>query len=193
LAFRAALALLALPLFLAFAGCQGSSSGPEIEPWPNLNDQIPLNQVTWRHGDVSMWAQTSTVTSATVGNNTVCVNHTHARIWPYCDDREGGKMGVSANPWVFAKFNGRWYAATYEFLRPGVTCKDIENWPAGWGKQTSSGPFNDGWIPQPGEQVGLMASTCLRGGAFGPAYERSNVVLITLGDGNGDGVVDYSY
>ena len=89
----------------------------------------------------------------------------------------GSGASVDSNVWVFAKIGGTWYAATWEWLRAGTTCKEL-------GASDFKTHVNDvaplnSWTPKSGEQIGLMVSTPARLGPDGPVNERSNVVLRT--------------
>ena len=86
-----------------------------------------------------------------------------------------GGTTVEGNPWVFAKVDGRWYAATYEWLRPGQECKGISA--SNIGAHIKVSPLSR-WTPQSGETIGLMVSTPARFGPQGPRHERSNVVRV---------------
>ena len=81
---------------------------------------------------------------------------------------------------MFAKIDEQWYAATYEFYRPGQACKEIfaEN----IGVHTRTSPMRD-WTPQDGELVGFMVSGLARHRSR-TVRRRSNVVLVRWG---GDG------
>ena len=147
-------------------GGGGSSSG-------GAGDQIDLSQVTWLHHNVSGWPKTSTVTSTSIGNPPICIDHTKRGTWPATS---AGGTTVEGNPWIFAKVNGRWYAATYEWLRPGQECKSISA--GNIGAHVKQSPLTS-WRPSSGEQVGLMVSTPARFGPQGARNERSNVVLVT--------------
>ena len=83
---------------------------------------------------------------------------------------------MAGNPWIFAKVGGQWYGATFEWLRPGQTCKSISA--TDLGPHIKKSPL-DNWVPKSGETVGLMVSTPARVGPEGPINERSNVVLTT--------------
>jgi hypothetical protein len=129
-------------------------------------DQIDVSQVKWLHADVSGWKQTSTVTDVDISSKSVSIEHTKAGKWPHFGGAEG-------NPWVFVNRGGRWYAATYEWLRPGQTKKYVTA--ADIGAHTKREPI-ESWQPQPGELVGFMVSTPARTGGR-TVNERSNVVL----------------
>jgi hypothetical protein len=79
--------------------------------------------------------------------------------------------------WVFAKIDGKWYGATWEWLRVTVktTKKATEAKP---GEppfiQAKRAPIN-AWYPQPGEEIAWMVSTACRAGCVG-AKERSPIV-----------------
>lgn len=102
----------------------------------------------------------------------MCIDHTKRGSWP---TTHAGGTTVEGNPWIFAKVNGRWYAATYEWLRPGQKCKGISA--GNIGAHIKKSPLSS-WRPSSGEQVGLMVSTPARFGPQGSRNERSNVVLV---------------
>lgn len=145
-----------------------SSSGTDA-------DEIDLSEVTFLHTNVSSWAQTSTITSVTVGAPPICIRHTKAGKWPTI--YTGGGVAVEGNPWVFAKIGGKWYAATWEWVRPGQTCK--ERGAGDFRTHVNGAAPLTSWTPQSGERVGFMMSTPARLGAQGPKRERSNVVVVT--------------
>jgi hypothetical protein len=128
---------------------------------------IDLGAVTWLHTNVSSWAETSRVTSTSIGNPPICIGHTMAGRWPVKDGLEG-------NPWIFVNMNGRWYAATYEWLSPGQTCKGIHA--DNIGSHIGIPPLSS-WRPRSGELVGLMVSARARSGGD-TVSERSNVVMV---------------
>ena len=75
-------------------------------------------------GSRPLWVlpQTSTITDVRIKSDSLTLEHTKAGKWPVLNfdgtDGEG-------NPWVFVNRGGQWYAATYEWLRPGQTEKGI--------------------------------------------------------------------
>jgi hypothetical protein len=123
--------------------------------------------VTWLDPDISRWPETSRITKASIGDPPICINHTKAGRWPVKDDTEG-------NPWIIAQVGGRWYASTYEWLRPGQICKNIHA--GNIGPHTKRAPLST-WRPRSGELVGLMVSARARFRADTVA-ERSNVVWL---------------
>ena len=128
---------------------------------------IDLGAVTWLHTNVSSWAETSRITSTSIGNPPICIGHTMAGRWPV-------KNGLEGNPWIFVNMNGRWYAATYEWLSPGQTCKGIHA--DNIGPHIGIPPLSS-WRPRSGELVGLMVSARARSGGD-TVSERSNVVMV---------------
>lgn len=147
-------------------------------------DAIDASEVRWLHTDVSGWERTSTITSVRISDvpaGGICIDHTQARSWPGIDARLGIKL--AGNPWVFARIGGVWYGATYEWLRPGQTCKLTDrskhDRPSReLGPHTKQSPLS-GWIPKAGEKVGFMVSTLARFGPEGDRHERSDIVLVT--------------
>ena len=109
-----------------------------------------------------------------IGDPPVCIDHTKRGRWPAIS--APGTI-VEGNPWVFAKVNGKWYGATYEWLRPGQKCKYSIS-ASSIGDHIKVSPLKN-WKPKSGEQIGLMVSTPARLGPDGPVNERSNVVLRT--------------
>ncbi|MBI4241518.1 MAG: hypothetical protein HY613_07355 [Candidatus Rokubacteria bacterium] len=99
----------------------------------------------------------------------LCIEHSKAGKWPE-------KEGTEGNPWVFAQVGGKWHGATYEWLRPGQTCKGVGT---DIGAYTKKNPLKS-WIPAAGEQVGFMVSTPARS-SLRTSNERSNVVLLRWG------------
>lgn len=140
---------------------------PPTPPSGGGVDELDLSTVTFLHTNVSKWRITSRVTSVTIKDPPICIAHTMSGRWPVVDGGEG-------NPWVIANIGGRWYAATYEWLRPGQTCKEIDRDTIG--PHTKARPL-DTWRPRSGEIVGFMVSALARTGQQSVA-ERSNVVLV---------------
>jgi hypothetical protein len=128
---------------------------------------IDLNAVKWLHTDVSDWAETSRITNVSIGNPPICIEHTKAGRWP-------ARNGLEGNPWIFVQLNGRWHAATYEWLASGQTCKGIHA--GNIGSHIGVPPLAS-WRPRSGELVGLMVSARARAGGD-TVSERSNVVMV---------------
>lgn len=136
-------------------------------PPPSGAAPLDLSRVIWLHTNVAAWPETSRITKASIGDPPICIHHTKAGKWPVHDGTEG-------NPWIFVNLDGKWYAATYEWLRPGQICKAITA--ANIGPHTKRAPLST-WRPKSGELVGLMVSARARARAD-TVRERSNVVMV---------------
>ncbi|HEY7056529.1 MAG TPA: hypothetical protein VH458_08400, partial [Vicinamibacterales bacterium] len=83
---------------------------------------------------------------------------------------------LEGNQWVFANIGGTWYAGAADWYRPGQGCKGVNN---NIGVDSFDREPLHSWHPQPGEVVGVMASTPARlWPAMRTVDERTNVVLI---------------
>lgn len=146
-------------------------------------DEIDVSQVTWLHSNVSNWPAASTITDVRIRDvpaGGICIEHTKARSWPGISI--SGTV-LAGNPWVFARIGGRWHAGTYEWNRPGQTCKLTVSGKHGrpsreLGPHVKRPPMTS-WVPRSGETVGFMVSTPARFCPDGPVRERSNIVLVT--------------
>lgn len=140
--------------------------------YPGIIDQIDLSKVNWLHADASTWKVTSQLTGVSIGKDSITLDHSKAGKWPVYNFNG---TAVEGNPWVFVNRGGTWYAATYEWLRPGQTEKGVTG--ADIGKNIKVEPLAS-WQPQPGERVGFMVSTIARNGDR-TSNERTNVVMAT--------------
>jgi hypothetical protein len=145
-------------------------------------DDFDENNITWLHTDVSAWDVTSTVTGAHINYTELCVYHTMAGLWPEVLGifPEEPTAPMEGNMWIIARVDGTWYAATFDYLRPGGECKYEDYSPAGEGP----GPSTFGalplstWLPQTGEPVWMFLSTVARHEPLGPLNERSDYVQL---------------
>lgn len=176
-------------LFL-LVGCESSSSDEGYVDLATLEGQAPADNTTenndnggggdsgggtagdipagtqWLYQNVSGWAVTASLTVTFSGSN-INLNYDKAKVWP-------GVSGANANPWVFVNYGGTWYAATWEYLRPGQTSKPkavVE------GSHIKVAPLTS-WRPSSGEQLGFMVSGLVRGGLKNVS-ERSNIYWTT--------------
>lgn len=142
-------------------------------PAPEAPPPLDLGDVTWLHTDVSGWRETARLESVTFRGGQICLNHDHADAWPHGDIN--GTV-VAANPWVFIFHDGRWWGATWEWMRPGQTCK---NKTSVAGDHIKRAPFDQasGWRPRPGQVLYFMVSGLARD-AMRNAEERSNFVRV---------------
>jgi hypothetical protein len=133
-----------------------------------------LGSVTWLHTNVSGWPVTVNLASVTFQSSLICLNHDIAsKNWPI---KEISGTEVVANPWVFIYHNDRWYGATWEWLRPGQTCK---NQSSVAGDHIKVSPFDEasGWKPTSGETLYFMVSGLARLG-LSNVQERSQPVKV---------------
>lgn len=151
--------------------------GNEIRRWELVEqasvapDELYLGDVEWLHTNISAWPITSRIERVKITGRELCIFHTMAGKWPVFVDNG---TAVEGNPWVFANINGQWYGATYEWLRPGQTCKGITR--ENIGPHTKKNPVNR-WVPRSGELVGFAVSTLARSD-LRTSNERSNIVLV---------------
>jgi hypothetical protein len=145
-------------------------------PPPPPPDDIPLDKVRFLHADrkVLNWPQTSTLESVKVDlrRNKISLKHTHARKWPA--GRAVGEM-LYGNPWVILNHNNRWYAATWEWLRPGQFVKAARSVA---GDHIKKREIPKGWRPSKGQLLGFFVSTLARGRER-TVNERTNIVTVT--------------
>ena len=143
---------------------------PKPEPTPVPEEPIPLDSVKWLHTDVSKWDRTSELKSVKFSGDKIILDHTKASEWP---GKLLGTVELAGNPWIFVNKDGKWYAATWEWLRYGQTIK---------GKSSVSGdhikqaPLYD-FKPVIGDTYGFMVSGLARTGERN-VKERSNVLMV---------------
>lgn len=128
------------------------------------------NGTKWLHHDVSAWPVTAKMTASVSGGN-VNVPFDKTKEWP----TKNADGAVNANVWALVNVDGQWYAATWEWLRPGGTSKSVKKLlkTGGEGDHFKVSPLNK-WTPKSGEKIGLMVSGLARSNVRN-VYERSNV------------------
>jgi len=127
--------------------------------------------IKWMNPSVADWPVTSTL-AASIGGGKIRLNYDKARVWPVVD-------GVVGNPWAIVKINGQWYAATWEYLKPGQIEKpmDVLAKTNGKGDHFKVSPLSS-WTPHSGERFGLMVSGLNRG-KLANVKERTTVQMVT--------------
>ncbi len=167
-------------------------TGGAVVPDSDFSD-FDFSKVTWLHYDVSGWTESSHITSVQVkSGGQICTDYTEKGQWPAGEPLGNGTQLVG-NPWVFVKISGRYYAATYEWLRPNQYCKfGHENtkplskvYNNAWGRHIKKSPL-DRWIPKPGEIVGFMVSGLARNNVRN-VRKRTNVQFYRLPAADGTG------
>ena len=146
------------------------------------------DKVRWLNShDVSGWSETSQITSVQVKQNgQVCIDHNKKGQWPPATPL-GGDTLLEGNPYIIVKIGDTYYAATYEWLRPGQVCKLGHAGPLSVtysgndsiGAHTKRSPLQT-WAPTGGEVVGFMVSGLARNQVTPNARERSNIVWYRL-------------
>ncbi len=125
--------------------------------------------ITWLHTNVSDWPVTTSL-NASVSGGTISMPYDKARVWPSVG-------GLNANPWVIVKYDGQWYAATFEWFRFGQTSKPVGVLNGALGDHIKVSPLNR-WRPRSGERIGLMVSGLARSQSRN-VKERSNISMVT--------------
>ena len=152
-----------------------------MKPEPTFPPPPDMSATTWLHTDVSGWPQTSSLGEVTLSDSQVCLDHTRAPTWEARECCDG--VEVAANPWVFiyhpnlSDHGGQWYAATWEWMRPGQVCKARTSVAADHIKQSPFHPTS-GWRPSAGETLYFMVSGLARGGERNHS-ERTNLVRLS--------------
>ena len=150
------------------SGDGSDDSDSSSDPVSGGSVPADFSGVTWLHHNVSGWAQTASLNAGVGGS--VNLNYDKARVWPA---RNVGGTDVNANAWIFVFQDGRWYAATWEWLRPGQTSKSTR---AVHGDHIKKSPLND-FVPRSGEVYGFMVSGLARDSTRN-VEERSNVDMV---------------
>lgn len=125
--------------------------------------------VVWLHHNVSGWPVTASL-NASVSGGFVHLNYDKADVWPTVNVNG---TAVNANPWIFVFQDGTWYAATFEWLRPGQTSKPTSTVA---GDHIKKSPLNN-FSPVSGEIYGFMVSGLARDDHRN-VEERSNVDMV---------------
>ena len=168
----------------------GSTPKPDGEPVPapgSALDAITIGEVTFHHTSPASFPVTCTLADMRVAKLSgvaaprLSWAFTAPANWP--EDINA----VIGNMWIFAKTDGRWHAATWEWLRRTTMTKATESRNADPNAipprftddppfiQCKVAPFTS-WFPRSGDVVGHMVSSPCRGGASG-IPGRSPIVL----------------
>ncbi len=131
--------------------------------------------IKWLHTDVSNWPVTARMT-ASVADGKISFPYNKSSVWPGAEIPGGGTG--NGNPWVIVKWtDGKWYAATFEWLRVGQTWKPVGVLDGSKGDHIKKSPLS-GWRPHRGERFGIMVSGLARDSRRN-VQERSNVDMVT--------------
>ena len=147
-------------------------------------DDLPfrISELVFLHApDAAEWDVTSEIFDVTfdppgtsrVGR--ICFPHSKAGKWKRSGEGEG-------NVWVIAEVDGTWYAATWDYIRPGQVCKSANgfDWASrrdGIFAHTQKAPL-EGRVPRSGDRIGIMVSGFARTNQR-TVLEKSNIFMTT--------------
>jgi hypothetical protein len=141
-----------------------------------------MKDLVWLHApDAADWEVTSEISDVTFdppGTSRVtriCFPHSKAGKWKRSGEGEG-------NVWVIAEVDGTWYAATWDYIRPGQICKSANgfDWASrrdGIFAHTQQPPL-EGRVPRSGDRIGIMVSGFARTSQR-TVLEKSNIFMTT--------------
>ena len=143
-----------------------------------LEDQLPNDSwsgIVWGDTNISRWQASATMTGASVGSGGASFPYDMACEWPgHIGGNLTGMGETVGNVWAIVKYNGKWVAGTWEYLRPCQTTKAHFNSPRG----TPSG-----WKPASGAEMYIFVSGIIRVPNRVTIAARSNVVRTTYNGG----------
>lgn len=135
----------------------------------SCNASTEIDTITWKGKNVSAWPVTTTL-RASVSGGMVHLGYGKLHVWPE-------NKGVCATAWAIVNIDGKWYAGTFENLRPGQIDKGAYVLDGSHGDYFKVEPLSS-WRPQPGEVFGLMVSGLCRG-PYTNVQERSNICMVS--------------
>lgn len=144
-------------------------AAPSTPAKSQTGDEIDLDAVTWYGPDIRDWPATSELPKGIyISGNMVNFPHTSAGKWQRNKD---GKL--EGNVWAIVNYNGKWRAASWEWLKPGQTSKP-------WTK-IEQGHFKVGDLAgyqiKQGEEVYIIAAGLSRGNERG-TKERTKATKV---------------
>ena len=138
------------------AAIDAMSPGPAAAPEPASGGwPAELNDVVWLHANVRDWPATAAITGAKIAGGQIQFPYDKASVWPVATSGTG--KGTNANVWAIVQIAGKWYAATWEWLRKGQTSKPVGCLDGSKGDHFKVSPL-DKWHPKSGERFYLMVS-----------------------------------
>jgi len=160
--------------------CKGEGTCADITepdppgPGPDETPELPgdFSGVVWLHKDVSGWPQTASLSPVSFKPDNICLTYDKTNVWPGVIIAPD--VNVNANPWIFVYQDGTWYAATWEWLRVGQTCKASKSVA---GDHIKKAPLKD-FKPVAGQTYYFMVSGLARLPEFTNVQERSNPVKV---------------
>ena len=160
------------------SGGSGGGSGGSGGGGSN-GDEIDASSVRYLHRNISGWEVVSRITRIDISGRGICVYHTGAgRLGRSRLGNPGEQIDIEGNVWVFAQFGGRWYGATWDWLRPGQQCKGES--PSSLGpEQIRISPMDRTWRPRTGDRLCFAMSSRARDGVEA-GRRRSNIACRTI-------------
>jgi hypothetical protein len=152
------------------AGQDSGTSAAGETASPGDPGPIDLGGVSWLHTNVSGWSQTATLRYVSIRGSSITLQYDKANSWPAVNH---AGATVNANPWIFVNRGGRWYGATWEWMRKGQVTKAVSSV---HGSHIKKAPLNN-FVPKSGETYGFMVSGLARDKTRN-VRERSNVVML---------------
>lgn len=151
------------------AGSPPSNDTGATAPSGSYNTSSDIGGIQWLNLNVSSWPVTTTL-HAGISGGRINMEYDKANVWPVVGE-------VVANCWAIVKINGKWYAGTFEYLRPGQTSKSTGVLDGSRGPHFQKEPLKS-WRPRSGERFGLMVSGLCRDNRRNVS-ERSNIAIVT--------------
>ena len=130
------------------------------------------SDLIWLGQDVSSWADTADL-KVTIAGNAIVMDSTKKNIWPVAGKVDKGVC--NANAWIIFPYEGKTYAATWEWLAKGQSLKKLTNKMGTYIKKTP--PIPSKYHPKSGEKIGIFVSGLCRDSNRNVS-ERSEVVWI---------------
>jgi len=115
-----------------------------------------LAGITLLDADVSAWPVTANLTGVRVRSDggRIWFDYDTKPAWPKAGD------GLMGNAWIVVKWtDGKTYAATWEWLKPSQTMKNMKG--KSWASHINKSPLNK-FEPKSGETYGFFCSTHAR-------------------------------
>lgn len=153
---------------------------PPLRKGDDPNLPFRMSELVWLHApDAVDWDVTSTISEVTfdpqgTSNVTrICFPHSKAGKWKQSGAGEG-------NVWVIAEVDGTWYAATWDYIRPGQICKSANGFT--WNSRRdgifahTQRPPLEGRVPRSGDPIGIMVSGFARTSQR-TVLEKSNIFM----------------
>jgi len=130
-----------------------------VNPQPDtLPDAINPDEIKWLGENVGKWdkkysLKVSLTTSKIIYDQEGTSNWTPKK-------KSGGGDNLVGNPWVIAKINGQWTAATHEWMRPKQ--KEKGKHTVDYSHIKLPNYFPPPWTPSIGEEYGFLVSGLCR-------------------------------